>query len=299
MAEVFMARRVAPTPSPELVALKRILPELAGDPTMRLMLAREADLLTRLHHPGLVQARDVSSAVAQGFYTMELIEGLRVPELVRAAGARGVRLPWPLVVELVAQVADALHHAHECRDAWGRPLEVVHCDVSPANLMIDRRGSTKLLDFGIAQTRDHHIDPRQLPRGGTRAYMSPEQRRGERVDRRSDVFSLGLVLWELAVWRRAFVAGSADRVDRRFGRLPAPRSLEPELPSRLDAIVECALSPDPAQRFATAAELGAAVYELRLGHTLRPHETLGAWVDALSAARPLAATSHASGRSAP
>ncbi len=277
MAEVFLARRVSPSRGARLVALKRILPELSRHSAVQLMFAREADLLTRLHHPNIVRVHDVKAA-ARGVYTMELVDGARVPDLVRSAQAHGERLPLEHVIELVGQAADGLHHAHECKDGAGRPLGVVHCDLSPANLMVDRRGRVKLLDFGIAQTREHHIDPRDIPRAGTLAYMSPEQRRGERVDRRSDIFSLGIVLWELALWRRM------SRVVPRPGgavlesSLPAARELEPSIPPRLEEILSCALSPDPAGRFATAADFGAALAELRRPSTLRPNESLGAWM---------------------
>ncbi|MCH9688485.1 MAG: serine/threonine protein kinase [Deltaproteobacteria bacterium] len=277
MAEVFLARRVAPSPRAKLIALKRILPELSKHPGAQLMFSREADILTRLRHPNIVQVDDVAAA-AQGYYTMALIDGPRIPDLVRGAQASGQRLPFEHVVELVGQAACGLHHAHECRDHAGRPFDVVHCDVSPANLMIDRAGRLKLLDFGIAQTRDHRVDPRDIPRAGTLAYMSPEQRRGHRVDRRSDVFSLGIVLWELAVWRRAPRAKPRPGTAGLEPPLPAPRTVDPRLPPRLDAILVRALSPDPVRRFGSAAEFGAALSELRRSTTVRPEHSLGAWV---------------------
>lgn len=280
MAEVFQVRRHVPGASPwaqaQEVALKRIRPELAGNPEYTEMLLEEARLGAALHHPNLVEAYDVGYHEGQIFFTMELVRGPELRAIVREAAKVEGRLQLSHALGIVLGVAAGLHHAHELRTTSGLPLRIVHLDVCPSNVLVNDEGYVKLIDFGIAKT-DRHAFLRLLADGsyvgpipqevgdelrrGTLAYMSPEQCTGAPLDRRSDVFSLGVVLWELTTWARLYRGSSQAEVFERIVEhdAPPPSSVDASYPPALEAIVMRALRRDPGARFQTALELQEAL----------------------------------------
>lgn len=307
MADVLLAhRRLQREESPAAakhVALKRLKPELAADPVLRQMLVEEARLGAGLVHPNLVEAFDLGEHDGNYFFTMEFVRGRELRHLVRAAGKSRRSLPLPHVLTIIASIAAGLDYAHHLRTPAGRPLNVVHLDVCPSNVMVGPEGFVKLIDFGIAR---HDLTPQPVHAGpvvsapadvalrrGTMAYMSPEQCRGDTtLDRRSDVFSLGILLWELTVWRRLYRADSraevfAKIVDRDA---PPPSSIRSDYAPGLEAIVMKALARDPAQRFETAGKLLLAVEEFAHGYGIATSTTrLGKYVSSLL---PPAQTGH-------
>jgi serine/threonine-protein kinase len=280
MADVFQVRRQVPGAAPwaqdQEVALKRIRAELATNPEYTEMLLEEARLGAALHHPNLVEAYDVGYHEGQLFFTMELVRGPELRSIVREAAKLEGRLQASHALGIVVGVAAGLHHAHELRTMSGMPLRIVHLDVCPSNVLVNDEGYVKLIDFGIAKT-DRSAFLRLLADGswvgpipqevddklrrGTLSYMSPEQCRGAPLDRRSDIFSLGVLLWELTTWSRLYRGASqAEVLDRIVNQdAPSPRSIEPQYPPALEAIVMRALHRDPAARFQTALELQEAL----------------------------------------
>ncbi|MEX1361973.1 MAG: serine/threonine-protein kinase [Nannocystaceae bacterium] len=295
MAEVFLVRRNVPGASPwaqnQELALKRIRPELADNPEYGEMLLEEARLGAALRHPHLVEAYDVGNHQGQLFFTMELVRGPELRHIVRESAKSQGRLPLSHAIAIVLGVAAALHHAHELHTTSGLPLRIVHMDVCPSNVLVNDEGYVKLIDFGIAKTdRSAFLRllsdgswmgpiPQQVDdklRRGTLAYMSPEQCMGAAsLDRRSDVFSLGIILWELTAWRRLYRANTqAEVVDRIVNYdAPSPRAYDPEYPPALEAILMRALARDPNRRFQTALELQEALEDFAFGEGLHASPT--------------------------
>jgi serine/threonine-protein kinase len=260
MAEVYVAVR-PDDPSPRLYALKRILPTLAEDEELLGMFLDEARLLVQLDHPGVVPIHELGKHGDTYYIAMDYVAGCDLRALVERSRARGARVPVPLAAYVGWRVADALDHAHRKRDARGRPLQVVHRDVSPANVLLGFDGSVRVIDFGIAQAaiRAQREDDTALR--GKFGYMSPEMSRGHPVDRRSDVFALGVVLHELLTGERLFSAptelAALEKV--RTAEVPPPSAQNPAVPYGLDAVVLRALAREPADRFAWASELRDAL----------------------------------------
>lgn len=258
MAELFIARTTAIHGFEKLVALKRVLPQHASNDRLVRLLQHEARLAANLHHPNIAQVYDVGEYAGTYFFTMEYVHGKDLRDVVRVAVERGRWLPREHAVGIVTAVAGALHYAHTARGPDGRALGIVHRDVSPSNVLVTYDGVVKLVDFGIAiaATLDMNSGG-QLPAGKI-PYMSPEQCRDETVDARSDIFSLGILLWELTVGRRLFVSkGNPVALLSRISSEPAPRpsTIVPDFPPELERIVMKALEIDRAMRYTTAQEL--------------------------------------------
>jgi eukaryotic-like serine/threonine-protein kinase len=257
MAEVYVALR-RDDASARLYALKRILPTLAEDGEFIQMFLDEARLVVQLDHPGVVPIHELGKH-GEGYYiAMEYVPGRDLRALVQRTRARG-GLPVPLAAYLGWRVADALDHAHRKRDARGTPLQIVHRDVSPANVLLGFDGSVRVIDFGIAQAALR--TRRDAALRGKFGYMSPEMASGGPVDRRSDVFALGVVLHELLTGARLFTGPSELAVLEKVRRaeVPAPSRVNPAVPRGLDAVVLRALARDPAERFGWASELRDAL----------------------------------------
>lgn len=302
MAEVFLARKSDPDPENVLlgeqpVALKRVLPHFAAHAGVREMLLEEARLGAGFNHPNLVEAYDVGIHEDACFFTMAWVRGHELRHVIRESVEHGRSLGLGQIVTVVAGIASGLHYAHHARSTEGVPLQVVHLDVCPSNVLVTHEGYVKLIDFGVAQTIRNvqaHADdsyagmvPAPGPptvRRGTLGYMSPEQCRGGEVDARSDVFSLGIILWEMTMWRRLFKASSHDEVMRRIAEadVPRPTSLRPDYPEWLESIVMKALAPDPEDRFDTAIDFRMALEDFAFELDLPLQEaSLGAVIDEL------------------
>jgi serine/threonine protein kinase len=257
MAELFLARATAIHGFEKLVVLKRILPQHAESEDFIRMFLAEARLAATLHHPNIVQVYDIGEEEGGCFFTMEYVQGQDLRKLVRAARKSEKALPLEHILHIVMGVAAGLHHAHEKLGLDGRPLGIVHRDVSPSNVLVTYEGGVKIVDFGIAKATSAQSATIAGTLKGKIPYMSPEQCRGESVDRRSDIFSIGTLLWELTTGTRLFSGDNEFAIINRVaaGAVPLPTSIRPDYPPELEAIVMRALTADREQRYASALDL--------------------------------------------
>ena len=257
MAEIFLARASAMHGFEKLVVIKRILPQHAeSDDFIRMFLA-EARLAATLHHPNIVQVYDIGEASGMYFFAMEYVQGQDMRKLVRAARRKQKPIPLEHILHIIMGVAGGLHHAHEKVGLDGRPVGIVHRDVSPSNVLVTYEGAVKIVDFGIAKAATAQVSTIAGTLKGKIPYMSPEQCRGETVDRRSDIFSIGTLLWELTTGKRLFAGDNEFAILNRVakGDVPLPSSIRPEYPPELEAIVMRALQADPDNRYSSALDL--------------------------------------------
>ncbi|WP_245815077.1 protein kinase domain-containing protein [Cystobacter ferrugineus] len=262
MAEIFLARRSDGQDGAREVVIKRIRQALVGQPDFLEMLRQEGRLATQLVHPHLVRVYEQGSVEGRAYLCMEWLAGEDFSTLVRLASLRREFMPVPLVLRVLADAARGLHYAHDFVDASGQALNIVHRDVSPSNLYVTFEGQVKVLDFGVAQAGGAATRPGEMK--GKVIYMAPEQALGGAVDRRADVFSLGVCLYEALTHVRPFArerdAAVLDAL--REGDFPPPRALRPELSPELEAVVLKAMAPAPARRHASAAEFADALERL-------------------------------------
>jgi len=263
MAEIYLARQTGIKGFERLVVIKRILPHLARTERFVEMFFDEARIAAQLNHPNIVQIYDLGQEEDEFFISMEYLEGESLGYLVREA-RRGQRyVPAHLSAGIVAQVCDGLDYAHKFLDEVGRPMKIVHRDVSPHNIIVLFSGGVKLVDFGIAKAASKMHQTRVGTMKGKLTYMSPEQCLGEDVDARSDVFSMGIVFWELLTRRRLFKRQNEAVMIQAVLNAPIPlvRDIRPDISIDLEAIVYRSLQRDRTERFQTAGEMGAAIRE--------------------------------------
>ncbi|MBI4511803.1 MAG: serine/threonine protein kinase [Deltaproteobacteria bacterium] len=264
MAEVYRGRAVADGGFEKPVAIKKVLPNLSRDDRFVRMLVTEAKILASLRQRNIVQIYDVGLGDdGQYFLVMEHVDGCDLGALCDRVDALKMRFPRDLALHVGAEVCDALDHAHKAVDARGKPLGLVHRDVSPSNVLLSRAGEVKLTDFGIAKRREDGSLVSSIK--GKFAFMSPEQAEGRPLGPTSDVYSLGIVLYELLLGRRLFSHANDVETLRlaREARVPRPRGLEPEFSEELEQILMKALARDPEQRFASAARFGMELRDFR------------------------------------
>ena len=258
MGEVFLAR------GPQLkrpVVIKRILASMLSDADMLRAFLDETRIAARLRHPNIVRIDELGEVEGEWFVRMEYVEGAALYEVLKRAGKLGEHLPLEAVLSLGAGLASALDYAHHATDPEGRALQIVHRDVTPQNILLGRSGEVKLIDFGVARAEQRFL--RTMPGlvKGKLPYMSPEQADGRRLDSRSDIFALGVCMWEALTGRRLFRgATQAETMQRLFACQVSPPSLyRPEVPPEVDALVLKALSKEVSGRFKRAADLGEAI----------------------------------------
>jgi serine/threonine-protein kinase len=257
MASVWLGQRIGQPAN--FVAVKVIRPEHARNKEFVAMLVDEAGIASRLSHPHIpvIHAYGKSSEdVPQPYLIMELLRGHTLLETFKTMHAHGKRFKPEMVAWIGARVADALHYAHELSDDKGAPLQVVHRDVNPANIFLTSEGVPKLIDFGLAKARDRIAKTAIGVVKGKLAYLAPEQAQGKPADRRSDVFALGITLWELSLDRRLFLEESDVQTVRRVreAEVPDPRTIEESYPPELADALMKALAKEPDKRWKTAAE---------------------------------------------
>jgi serine/threonine protein kinase len=202
MAEVFLATQSGPRGFEKVCVVKRMLPHLADEENFVRMFLDEARLAAQLNHPGIAQIFDFGEVNGSYFLAMEYVPGDSLRKIVKDHGRRGAFIPPAYCARMVADAAAALHYAHNAVGTNGQPLKVIHRDVSPQNILLGSTGVVKLIDFGVAKARSATQKTAEGLVKGKFAYMSPEQIRGQPLDQRSDIFSLGLVLYELLATRR-------------------------------------------------------------------------------------------------
>ncbi len=254
MAEVFLARAPVAQGLNKTLVIKKIHPAFARSQQFVAMFVDEAKIALGLNHPNIVQVFDFGQVRDTFFLAMEHVEGIDLLRLMQRAAQRGRGVPHALASYIVQQVAKGLDYAHRKTDDFGEPLGIVHRDISPQNVLVSWDGAVKIVDFGIARARDVQEEEGVIK--GKFAYMSPEQARGEPVDRRSDVFSAGVVLFELVCQRPLFAGKGKEVLEQvRAGIIPRPSDLVASVPSMLEESILHALTFDREQRFQTARDL--------------------------------------------
>jgi|GEM_PF-2352543 len=284
MAEVFLARLRGAGNFSKWVAIKALLPELAKRSTIVKMFHDEAVLAARMSHPNICEVFEFNRERSRYFLVMEWLRGAAMPDYMRAVRRDVFLGDVRITASLLHQACTGLHYAHELEDDQGRPLELVHRDVSPANLFIGRHGRLKILDFGVAKSNAASTQTVTGVLKGKYAYMSPEQvNQPKTVDRRSDVFSLGVVLWESIIGRRLFSRqGEFDTLKAVVeARIPTVSELRPEVPPQISAVVARALARQRNERYQTAGEFADALEQAA-------NDTLGGIMPAASLAEALA-----------
>ena len=258
MAEVFVAMRREADGSVLPVVIKRPLPELAAQAEFLNMFLDEARIASVLDHPNVAHVHEIVKRPDGCLLVLELVDGRALSALMVRGERTGRRLDTPMSAHIIARAAEGLHYAHGCQDADGRPLHIVHRDVSPQNILISFAGEAKVIDFGIAQALGRVTRTKTGARKGKSGYMAPEQVKGMPVDPRADVFGLGIVLWELLCGRRLFVRPDEYRIMNALLVDPIPRPSEfAAVPLELERIVLRALERDPKLRHSSADELRA------------------------------------------
>jgi serine/threonine protein kinase len=284
-AEVFKARYSGPGGFERTVVVKRILPSSCEDPDLLRMFAAVARILGLLHHPNVVQAFDVGESDGTLFLVLEFVDGPSLGRLMAALRNAKRRLPAAFAAHFALEVCRALDYVHRLRDSDGQPLNVIHRDVTPSNIVLTSTGSLKLLDFGIAKYESSEIQTRHRSIKGKPAYVAPEAIEGRAFDCRVDLFSVGVVLHEMLTLTPLFGADHDLAILHKVLQMPIPRPSEtrPDVPPALDAIVMKALQRDPALRYGSAAEMARDLDEFVVGSRLHVDEV----VTFLRAAEPI------------
>jgi serine/threonine protein kinase len=287
MATVHFGRLLGQAGFSRTVAIKRLHAQFAKDPDFVSMFMDEARLAARIHHPNVVSTLDVVARDGELFLVMEYIPGEALSKLARYVGQRAERIDPRIAVAIVAGFLHGLHAAHEARNERGEPLEIVHRDVSPQNVLVGTDGVARVVDFGVAKAVGRVHTTREGQLKGKLAYMAPEQIHGIDVTRRTDVYAASIVLWELLVGKRLFARENeaAVIVAALTADPPAPGTLVSGLPEALDRITLRGLARSPEARFATAREMALALEE---AIDLALPSEVGAWVQE-TAGSPLGA----------
>jgi serine/threonine-protein kinase len=281
MAEVFLARPASPNSNGRIVVIKRVLKEIANDPVFIKMFRSEIRVSLGFSHPHCIQLHDFGEIDYQPYIAMEYIEGKSLKQIMEKFAEKGERIPVPTVLGLIAQSASGLNYAHHFENtATGELLNAVHRDISPHNLLVSYDGNLKVIDFGIAKAKGGIADKTRAGQiKGKCAYLSPEQLNEENLDGRSDVFSLGIVMWELLTSQRLFHKhGDTElqiiqRIQNCEQHLVPPSTVNPEIPKEVDEVVMKALAKNRDERYATAAGFQAACS--RVMRQLYPSYTYG------------------------
>jgi len=260
MAEIFLARPNGPG-HPAVMVLKRILPHLAEDDHFVTMFRDEADLASQLIHKNVCQVQAFGEYAGTWFIAMEYLHGVPLSRMMTRLSKAGKMLDVRMVAGIIVQACEGLHAAHEVRGPDGVLLGVVHRDVSPPNIMVCSDGAVKLLDFGIAKARGANSRTRTGTVKGKNAYMSPEQILGKPLDRRSDVFALAVVMYEMLAIKRLFHRDSDFLTFKAITEEPIPeiRDRRPDLPPGMRAALLQAMARDPNGRFETALSFANAI----------------------------------------
>lgn len=263
MATVHFGRLVGAGGFSRTVAIKRLHAQYETEPSVRAMFVTEAHLASRIHHPNVVAAVDIVSVNGQLLLVMDYVPGESLSRLLQiTCGAAAGRVPQKIALAIVTDMLHGLHAAHEAKSDFGEPLEIVHCDVSPHNILVGTDGIARVIDFGIARAATHTETTHEGVVKGKLAYISPEQLVGADITRRADVFSASVVLWELLTGKRLFYKEDAQAlmIDKMVrGTVERPSHAASGISRILDAITLHGLERDPAKRFQTAGEMAQTI----------------------------------------
>jgi serine/threonine-protein kinase len=283
MATVHFGRLVGPVGFSRTVAIKRLHPQYAKDPEFLGMFLDEARLASRIAHPNVVKTLDVVNTPDEVFLVMEYVAGESLARLLKNASQLGERAPPAIVVSVMAGMLNGLHAAHEAKSERQEPLAIVHRDISPQNVLVGVDGAARVLDFGVAKAALRTQSTRDGQMKGKLAYMSPEQLNGRPVDRRTDLFAAGAVLWESLTGQRLFDGDGAGEILGKVlsYEIPDPATVVDGIPPAVSAITRRALERDPEKRFQTAREFAIALETLGRQASSR---AVGEWVERVAGA---------------
>jgi serine/threonine-protein kinase len=270
MAEVFKARAQGPGGFARDVVIKRILPAHGDDPEFIRMFVDEAKLLGLLHHPNIVDVYDFGEDDGVLFLALEYVEGPSLSRILRTLRACNRKTPPAIVAYVAREVCRALDHVHGLRDKEGRPLDAIHRDVTPSNVIVTAAGAVKLLDFGVSTFKDAVQITKTGTVKGKPAYLAPEQLEGKPIDGRVDLFALGIVMHEMLSLQHLFAGDSDLGTVKKIMemQIPSPSDTRADVPGALGDIVMRALERDRDRRFASAAEMARALDDFLVGAKL-------------------------------
>ena len=254
MAQIYQAKTKGLAGFEKHLALKVINPEYANEQRFIQMLIDEAKITVGLSHVNIAQVFDLGQCNGIYYIAMEFVDGLDVLEFVNGLHGMGRRLPIEAVAYIGRQICSGLHYAHTRKDKTGKPLNIVHRDISPQNILVSRAGEVKVVDFGIAKAAGMSSKTQAGVIKGKVNYMAPEQVMGQKADRRTDIFSVGVVVWESLTSQMVYSADNMGELVAavRKAEIPPPSSVRPEIPPQLDQIVAKALHPNTKERFQSA-----------------------------------------------
>ena len=261
MAEVFLGKSFGIEGFEKVIAIKRILPTMAEDRDFIEMFIDEAKIAGHLNHVNIAPIYELGKIGDAHYIAMEYVWGKDLLQIMNRFRKTRKKMPYGMVAFIAGRMCAALGYAHAKRDRHGRPLHLIHRDISPQNILVSYEGAVKLIDFGIAKAASRTTKTQAGVLKGKFGYMSPEQVRGNEIDHRSDLFAVGTCLWEMITGERLFVGESdfstLEKV--RHADVVSPKTLRPDVPAALDAIVMRALTQEPDARFQTAEELQRAL----------------------------------------
>jgi serine/threonine-protein kinase len=257
MAEIFLARQAGLEGFEKTIVIKRIRPHLSKQPSFVKMFLNEAKLAAQLNHPNIVQIYDLGKINESYFIAMEYIFGRDMRRIIPKADTLGIPFPMVYALKIASSVCEGLYYAHQKVDLYGNPLNIVHRDVTPENIFVSFDGTVKVLDFGIAKAANQIEQTRAGEIKGKLSYMSPEQCLGRQLDNRSDLFSLGVVLYEWLTGFKLFTGDSEVAILKSIteGKIYAPSYFKADIPEAVEAILMKALEKDRDRRYQTAWDM--------------------------------------------
>jgi serine/threonine-protein kinase len=263
MATVHYGRLLGPVGFSRTVAIKRLHPQFAQDPEFVTMFLDEARLAGRIRHPNVVATLDVVASSNEIFLVMDYVHGESLARIVREVVAHGTLIPLPIALRIATDALQGLHAAHEARDERGVPLNIVHRDISPQNILVGVDGAARLVDFGVAKAAGQGQTTREGQIKGKLGYMAPEQLRAGKVTRQTDIHAFATVLWEMLAGRRLFLGETeADTIAKVVQHVITPVSaVVPDIPPAVDAVLAKGLAESLEARYATAREMCLALGE--------------------------------------
>lgn len=268
MAEIFKGLTYDFSGLKKFIVIKRILPHISASPEFVSMLVNEAKLAVQLSHGNVAQVYDLGKVADDYFIVMEYVEGKTLSQIYKKSVALKKPLPVPLVTYMVRELCQGLDYIHHAKDSEGRPLKIVHCDISPQNIIVSGSGTVKIVDFGVAKVAAKLGEKEKGVLKGKFAYMSPEQTLGKNVDARSDIFSTGVLFWEALTGRRLFKKSANAKTIEAVQKMQIypPSAYREGLPKELNQIVLKALHRDPKERFPQAGDMALALTKFNLNY---------------------------------